>query len=117
MIETAQQDTQDLWAQYQATKALVNAQGTLIATFQAALATLQAGGSSDFSSIANSGQEGSESWSQVTLLQKLNDAITRYTSLQELEERQRLLAIKSSAGFVETRIPANGIACPRRDGW
>ena len=109
MIETPQEDIQDLWAIYQNTKLLVDAQLSLISLLQTAMTTLQNGGTPDYSSIGNSGDGGGESWSFVSLQQRLNDALDRYDSLFKTMQAQRLLAVKATPGFVSTRVPASGI--------
>jgi hypothetical protein len=113
MGESPSGDLQDLWGQYQATKALVDTVQAQIALVQSALdggpLTVKPGSADDdYLSFSRSGTDGSENYNRQSLLQRQDELISQLERLFETMKSQRRLAIMARSGWGGRRVGRGG---------
>ena len=105
--ETYQEDIQDLWQLYQATKAQLEAVTAEKMAVLSQLTALRVAATVDASSISQSGEAGSESYTIVTLQARFDSLTKAEIDLSKLMQEQRLLAVKASPGFGVAHVPTD----------
>ena len=105
MSESAQADIGDLWQIYQNTKAQLEATVTLKNAVMVAMTDLLNGNTPDLTSLSNSGDAGSESYSMVSLQARFDSLTAAEERLTKLMREQRQLAIAARPGWGVRRIP------------
>ena len=112
MGESAQQNTIDFWAIFEATKARYDSIAALYDLVSEAatgvVAVVPGSANDDYLSFARSGLDGSESYNRESLLQRMSELAKQMTDLDALLEKQYLRAVKSRAGIQSTRVGGCG---------
>jgi len=92
-----------LWEMYEATQAQVAlVQAEKVATL-ARMTALRVAGTADVSSVSQSGEAGSESYTLISLQTRYDSLVKTEIDLTKMMYEQRLHAIKGEAGFIVSR--------------
>jgi hypothetical protein len=121
MGESPSGDIQDLWTEYQATKAL-------LVTLQSQLALVQGVASGiidvvpgsaqdDYLSFSKGGNVGGENYSRESLLNRQGQLVTQIKNTFELMREQRRLAIMARSGYSARRVDRGGCGYGFRGWW